>query len=182
MSTQASAAALGFNLRWAVFLSRLLWFTVCLSAQNCFQNPRPELQIGLASSPPTGGPPGQRPHGASPPGPPCVPIPRRIVRKHSVRSSVSISRNGTLGKTETALQTAVPKNSDCDFPEQTMEINCNPVKSKNGTGASQALEFGEPRLIYAKEIITNMYNIFKTKVTGLFIRTSPVITKNGKKI
>lgn len=105
------------------------------------------------------------------------------MRKHTVRSSVSISRNGTLGKTETALQTAVPKSSDCDFPERTMEVNCNPVKSKNGTGTSKALEFGEPRLIYVKEIITNMYNIFKTKVTGMmFIRSSPVITKNGKKI
>ena len=78
------------------------------------------------------------------------------MRKHTVRSSVCISRNDTLGKTETGLQTAVPKNSDCDFPKQTMEINCNPVKSKNGTGTSKALEFWEPRLIYAKEINMNV--------------------------
>lgn len=78
------------------------------------------------------------------------------MRKHIVRSSVCISRNGTLGKTETGLQIAVPKNSDCDFPKQTMEINCNPMKSKNGTGTSKALEFGEPCLIYAKEIIMNV--------------------------
>ena len=129
-----SAGALGFYLWWAVFLSRLVWFTVYLSVQNCFAESSGWAPDGYGGSFPTH----RWPPGTTTPG--CISSSALLhshpeknrektgMRKHTVRSSVCISRNGTLGKTETGLQTAVPKNSDCDFPKQTMEINCNPCE------------------------------------------------------
>lgn len=114
MSTGVSAGALGFYLWWAVFLPRLLWFTVYLSVQNCFAE-----SSGFASDvvplPPL---PSLGPQGF-----PCAVrlLPallcshreqKHLENRHQhcqTFSIVCISRNDNFGETKTDFQTAVQK-------------------------------------------------------------------------
>lgn len=109
----ASAGALGFSLWWAVFLPRLLWFTVYLSVQNCFAE-----SSGFA--------PDLVPLRPCPAVAPwhtllCTPFLGRALlpgeknhlgnrhQAYPTGSLVGISRNGNLGKSKFGFQTAVQK-------------------------------------------------------------------------
>lgn len=157
-----SAGALGFYLWQAVFLPRLLWFTVYLSVQNCFAESSGFASdlVPLMLTQPC---PRDTSCSASPPRPHVLAGEEsHLVNRHQhyqTFSIVCISRNGNLGKNWVRSPDRCAKD---DFPKRTMKVRHKTMWSKKGIVKSKGLEFFVLCLrIYAKEIIINVWNFTK---------------------